>query len=183
MQARSAPFLPSMVDQNRKCTWRRHMRLRKTSSTLSTSSTWVARSFPSRMRRAEWRSLISRPVENQRPRLLTLRPAPTFRLEWRYFGDWGWETHPKLTFGLWYERAECEFVGANFAEAQRLISELLSRSKSKIDRAAAYRLKIHLHMVESANLEAIRCGLDCLRMFGVVMPAHPTREDVQIEYT
>src|SRR5262249_33565044 len=64
-----------------------------------------------------------------------------------------------------------------------LISELLSRSESKIDRAAAYRLKIHLHMVESANLEAIRCGLDCLRMFGVVMPAQPTREDVQIEYT
>jgi len=141
-------------------------------------------------------SLISEPDEKSRVAELNLEAGRKskataayasartyFSLGMALLGDWGWETHPKLTFGLWYERAECEFLGANFAEARRLISELLARSKSKIDRAAAYRLKIHLYMVESANLEAIRCGLDCLRMFGVVMPAQPTREDVQIEYT
>jgi predicted ATPase/signal transduction histidine kinase len=97
-------------------------------------------------------------------------------------GDWGWETQPKLAFDLRYEMAECEFIGANFAETRRLISELLSRGKSKIDRAAAYRLKMHLHMVEPALLEAIQSGLECLQMFDVVMRVQPTRQDVQIEY-
>jgi len=105
-----------------------------------------------------------------------------FSLGIALIGDWGWETQPKLAFDLWYEMAECEFIRANFAEARRLISELLWRSESKVDRAAAYRLKMHLHMVESALPEAIQSGLECLRMFGVVMPVRPTRQDVEIEY-
>jgi predicted ATPase/signal transduction histidine kinase len=105
-----------------------------------------------------------------------------FSLGIALLGDWGWETQPKLAFDLRYEMAECEFIGANFAETRRLISELLSRGKSKIDRAAAYRLKMQLHMVESALLEAIQTGLECLQMFDVVMRVEPTRQDVQIEY-
>jgi predicted ATPase/signal transduction histidine kinase len=105
-----------------------------------------------------------------------------FSLGIALLGEWGWETQPKLAFDLRYEMAECEFIGANFAETRRLISELLSRGKSKIDRAAAYRLKMQLHIVESALLEAIQTGLECLQMFDVVMPVQPTRQDVQIEY-
>jgi predicted ATPase/signal transduction histidine kinase len=105
-----------------------------------------------------------------------------FSLGIALLGDWGWETQPKLAFDLRYEMAECEFIGANFAETRRLISELLSRGKSKSDRAAAYRLKMHLHMVESALLEAIQTGLECLQMFDVVVRVQPTRQDVQIEY-
>jgi predicted ATPase/signal transduction histidine kinase len=105
-----------------------------------------------------------------------------FSLGIELLGDWGWEAQPKLAFDLRYEMAECEFIGANFAETKRLISELLSRGKSKIDRAAAYCLKMQLHIVESALLEAIQTGLECLQMFDVVMPVQPTRQDVQIEY-
>jgi predicted ATPase/signal transduction histidine kinase len=96
--------------------------------------------------------------------------------------DWGWESQPKLAFDLRHEMAECEFIGANFAETRRLISELLARGKSKIDRAAVYRLKMHLHMVESALPEAIQSGLDCLQMFDVVLPVKPTPQDLEIEY-
>ncbi len=96
--------------------------------------------------------------------------------------EWGWEKRYELAFGLWYELAECQFLGANFAEALQLISELLSRAKSNIDRAAAYRLKIDLHLMQSDNLQAVRSGFDCLRMFGVELPMQPTREEVQTEY-
>jgi PAS domain S-box-containing protein len=105
-----------------------------------------------------------------------------FSLGTALLGDGGWETRYELAFGLRLERAECEFLGANFAEAERLISQLLCRAKSKIDRAAAYRLKIRLHMMQSDNLQAIRSGLECLRMFGIEKPAQPTRDEVQIEY-
>ena len=48
--------------------------------------------------------------------------------------DWG--SQYELTFNLWLERAECEFLAGNFDEAERLIAELLQRGSSKVDQAA-----------------------------------------------
>ena len=61
--------------------------------------------------------------------------------------DWG--SQYELTFSLWLERAECEFLTGNFDEAEQLIAELLRRGASKLDQAAVYHLKIQLHAVKS----------------------------------
>jgi len=97
-------------------------------------------------------------------------------------GREGWASHYELAFGLWLERAECEYLNGNFDEAEQLISELLTRGTSKIDKAAAYRLKIDLHVMKSENPKAVESALECLRLFGVEMPPHPTREQVEAEY-
>ncbi len=97
-------------------------------------------------------------------------------------GDDGWERLYKLAFELWLARTECEFLCANFEEAERLIRELLRRSKSRIDRAAVYRLKVLLHLMQSDNPKAVESAFECLSMFGIQMPAHPTPEQVQIEF-
>ena len=34
-----------------------------------------------------------------------------------------WDSRYDLTFGLWFQRAECEFLTGNFAEAERLIDD------------------------------------------------------------
>ncbi|MBV8136765.1 MAG: GAF domain-containing protein, partial [Deltaproteobacteria bacterium] len=83
---------------------------------------------------------------------------------------------------LWLERAECEYLNGNFDEAEKLISELLYRGASKVDRAAAYRLKILLHIMRAEYRQAVDSALECLRLFGIEMPAHPTREQVEVEY-
>ena len=93
-----------------------------------------------------------------------------------------WDRRYELAFGLWLERAECELLSTNFDRAERLLSELLCKSRSKIDQAAVYRLKIVLHLMQSDNPQAIRSGLECLRVFGIEMPARPNREEVQVEY-
>jgi PAS domain S-box-containing protein len=97
-------------------------------------------------------------------------------------GREGWMSRYELAFALWLERAECEYLSGDFDEAERLISELLERGVSKIDKAAAYRLKIELHVVKSENPKAIESALECLRLFGIEMPVHPTREQVDAEY-
>ena len=51
--------------------------------------------------------------------------------------DWG--SQYELTFSLWLERAECEFLTGNFEQAEQLIAELLQRAASKVDQAAVYR--------------------------------------------
>jgi PAS domain S-box-containing protein len=88
----------------------------------------------------------------------------------------------ELAFALYLERAECEYLSGNFDEAEGLIAELLARGGSKIDKAAAYRLKIDLHLMKSENPKGVECALECLRLFGIEMPAHPTREQVDAEY-
>ena len=97
-------------------------------------------------------------------------------------GQEGWTSRYELAFGLCLERAECEYLSGNFKEAEQLISEMLSRSQRKIDKAAAYRLKIDLHVMQSENPKAVESALECLRLFGIEMPAHPTREEVEAEY-
>ena len=88
--------------------------------------------------------------------------------------DWG--SQYELMFGLWLERAECAFLTGDFDEAERLLAELLQHGASKIDLAAAYHLKILLHVVKSENPQAVASALTCLRLFGIDLPAHPSWE-------
>ena len=94
--------------------------------------------------------------------------------------DWGGQYG--LTFSLWLERAQCEFLIGNFDRAEQLIAHLLQRGASKVDQAAVYQLKIQLHIMKSENHEAVASALTCLRLFGIDLPAHPTQEQVQTEY-
>src|SRR6201987_4064085 len=93
-----------------------------------------------------------------------------------------WNTQYELTFSLWLERAECEFLSGNVDTAQQLIGEFLQRGASNIAQADAYRLKVQLHIVKGEYAQAVEAALTCLRLFGIDLPAHPTREQVQAEY-
>jgi PAS domain S-box-containing protein len=93
-----------------------------------------------------------------------------------------WSSQYELTFGLWLERAECEFLTGHFDKAEQLIVELLQRGASKLDEAVVYRLKVQFHVMKSENQQAVASALTCLRLFGIDLPAHPTLEQVQFEY-
>ena len=93
-----------------------------------------------------------------------------------------WDSQYELTFSLWLERAECEFLSGNFETAEQLIAELLQRGASKVDQAAVYHLKVLLHTLKSENAQAIDSALACLRLFSIDIPAHPTSAQVKAEY-
>src|SRR5712664_1179549 len=94
--------------------------------------------------------------------------------------DWG--SQYELTFSLWLERAECEFLSGDFDKAEQLMAELLQRGVSKVDQAAVYHVKVRLHTVKSENQQAVDSALASLRLFGIDLPVHPTWEQVQAEY-
>jgi PAS domain S-box-containing protein len=94
--------------------------------------------------------------------------------------DWG--NQHDLMFRLGLERAECEFLTGHFGTAEQLTGELLQRAASKVDQAAVYNLQIRLHEVNGEYSEALACGLECLNLLGIDIPAHPTPEQVQAEY-
>jgi PAS domain S-box-containing protein len=93
-----------------------------------------------------------------------------------------WSRQYQLTFSLWLERAECEFLTGHFDRAGQLLGELLPRAASKVDEAAVYHLKVQLHVMKSEHQQAVYTGLTCLRRLGIDMPAYPTQEQVQAEY-
>ncbi|MDB5763298.1 MAG: hypothetical protein JWQ21_2293, partial [Herminiimonas sp.] len=96
--------------------------------------------------------------------------------------DSDWACRYELIFSLWLERAECEFLSGNFEVAELLIAELLLRSASKTDKAAAYHLQVEICEVKSENRRAVDNALKCLRLFDIEMSAQPSRGQVQAEY-
>jgi PAS domain S-box-containing protein len=90
--------------------------------------------------------------------------------------DRDWDSQYQLTFSLWLERAECEYLSGNYDQAEVLIPELVARGASKIDKAAAYRLKTDLHVMRSENPKGVETALECLRLFDIDMSPHPSRE-------
>ncbi|MDB5542767.1 MAG: multi-sensor signal transduction multi-kinase, partial [Devosia sp.] len=95
-------------------------------------------------------------------------------------GDW--DSQYALTFSLWLECAECEFLTGGLDRAEHLLAELLQRGLSKVDQAAAYTLKVLLHSAKSENMQAVTGALTCLRLFGIDIPVRPTLQHVQAEY-
>ena len=93
-----------------------------------------------------------------------------------------WGRRYELAFGLWYERAEAELLNGNFNGAERLISMLLEKAVPKVDKAAVYQLTILLHLVRDEHPKAVDRGLECLRLFGIEIPAHPNRVQLEAEY-
>jgi PAS domain S-box-containing protein len=94
--------------------------------------------------------------------------------------DWG--SKFGLMFSLRLERAECEFLTGNLERTEQLLDVLLQREASKVDQAAAYRLKVQLHILKGEYPQAVASALTCLRLFGIDLSAHPTWEEVEAEY-
>ncbi len=97
-------------------------------------------------------------------------------------GPDGWSRRYALAFALALERAECALLSSDFGAAGEQIQAILSKAESKVDKAAAYRLRVALEVVKSANTQAVATGIECLRLFGIELPPHPTSAEVQAEY-
>ncbi|WP_437996950.1 AAA family ATPase [Sorangium sp. So ce185] len=89
-----------------------------------------------------------------------------------------WDTRYELTYGLHLLRAECEHLNGSFEEAARLLSLVLRRAKTPIDVMSASSVKVYNHTIQEENEEALQVGIDCLRLFGIDLSLHPTREEV-----
>ncbi|WNG34565.1 AAA family ATPase [Archangium violaceum] len=89
-----------------------------------------------------------------------------------------WETNPELAFKIRLEHATCEFMSGNAAEALRLAEELVSRTRTRQEMAAAYCQKAYI-LIGTGDLQtAVTCLLECLSLMGMPMSPHPSWEEV-----
>ena len=94
-----------------------------------------------------------------------------------------WEQRYALTFALEFQRAECEFLTGDFAAAEERLSMLSERATNLVDSAAVTRLRAELYITLDQTDRAVEVGLEYLRHVGVEWSPHPTKDDVEREYT
>jgi PAS domain S-box-containing protein len=95
--------------------------------------------------------------------------------------DWG--SNYDLTFSLWLERAECEYLTGQLASAEARLSLLSTRARTIVDSAAVTCLRLNLYTTMDHSDSAVEVGLDYLRRVDDGRwPLHATTEDVRQAY-
>jgi PAS domain S-box-containing protein len=94
-----------------------------------------------------------------------------------------WDSHYDLTFSLWLERAECEYLTGQFASAETLLSLLSTRARTIVDSAAVTCVRLNLYTTLDHSDSAVEVGLDYLRRVDDGQwPLHATAVDVRQAY-
>ncbi|WP_437870342.1 AAA family ATPase [Sorangium sp. So ce363] len=91
-----------------------------------------------------------------------------------------WDTHYALTCELHTELAECLFLSGNLDDAERECANV-DRARTKLDKAAFYRLRMQLCLARGENDKGIALCVECVGLFGVELRTKPEKEVVLAE--
>ena len=90
-----------------------------------------------------------------------------------------WASEHELAFSLALHQAEGEIIAGNLADAERLATGLLARAASRLERAKLHRLLVDVH-TRRGNLDlALDSASQCLALYAVELPSHPSAAHVQ----
>ena len=81
-----------------------------------------------------------------------------------------WRDHHELMMQLFREKAECEFLDGNLAEAETCIQQALARAGTAIEKAATLNVLIVPYTLLARYTEAIAAGRQALTALGIDLP-------------
>ncbi|MEG4227300.1 AAA family ATPase [Microcoleus sp. N9_B2] len=81
-----------------------------------------------------------------------------------------WQEHYDLTFNLYRERSECEYLCGHFEKAEELVDLVLSRAKSNLERAEIQNIRITSYERSIKYLDVINTASELLNTLGVNLP-------------
>ncbi|MDC0742792.1 AAA family ATPase [Polyangium mundeleinium] len=87
-----------------------------------------------------------------------------------------------LAYDLHFELATCTFLRGDLTGAAEQLSALAPHATNRREEAAIRRLEVDLYTSLDDLDEAVARGLCGLALFGIVIPAHPTRAEVEHEH-
>ena len=93
-----------------------------------------------------------------------------------------WERRHELIFALELNRAECEFLTGELADAEQRLAVLSTRAANTVERATVACLRVDLYTTLDQSSRAVAVGLDYLRHLGIDWSPHPTEEEARREY-
>ncbi|MCC3454140.1 AAA family ATPase [Microcoleus sp. PH2017_08_TRC_O_A] len=81
-----------------------------------------------------------------------------------------WQEHYDLTFSLYRERSECEYLCGNFEKAEELFGLILTQVKSNVERAEIQNIRLVLYDNTGKFVEAVGIGSEALKSLGLSLP-------------
>ena len=87
-----------------------------------------------------------------------------------------WKKHYDLTFNLYRERSECEYLCRNFDKAEEFFNLILSQAKSNLDKAETYIIRIVLCENIGKYTEAIQIASEALKTVDLSLPVTENTE-------
>lgn len=91
-----------------------------------------------------------------------------------------WRLYYELTYSLYMECSECEYLTGNFEEAEKLFDVILKNAQTDRDKAEVYRIKVALYQSKGKFKEAIESGIEGLKLMGVQVPSSPNKIKILI---
>jgi predicted ATPase len=140
------------------------------------------------------RELIERQTERDELAGLNLRAArkakssaarqPSFnylQIGLSLLGKKSWSQQYNLTLNLHVEAAEAAYTIANYDEMESLTQVVLQKTKTLLDKVKVYEVKMQAYCAQIKFIEAIKTGLEVLKLLGVELPERPNQSDLTRE--
>jgi predicted ATPase len=96
-------------------------------------------------------------------------------------GEGGWQKDYSLTFHLYRQRSECEYLCGHFELAESTFDFLLSQVESNLEKAEIQSIRLALYDNIGKFEECVQLCLESLKLFDVEIPT-TTREDTLAEF-
>jgi predicted ATPase len=90
-----------------------------------------------------------------------------------------WLSEYDLTLALYSEAAEAAYLQGCFDEMEQLVEVVLARAKTVVDKVQVYDSSIQRYLSQGNLKEALKIGLEVLKLLGVILPENPSELDVR----
>ncbi|ESP62875.1 hypothetical protein SMITH_77 [Smithella sp. ME-1] len=84
--------------------------------------------------------------------------------------EYSWKSHYDLTYSIYREALECEYLNLNFSEAEKIFNIVVKNVKSNIDKTNVHTLMILLYTTQGNYEDALRVGIEGMKMLGISLP-------------
>ena len=90
-----------------------------------------------------------------------------------------WQSEYDLTLALYSEAAEAAYLQGCFDEMEQLVEVVLAHAKTVVDKVQVYDSSIQRYLSQGNLKEALKIGLEVLKLLGVILPENPSELDVR----
>ncbi|MDF5708772.1 MAG: AAA family ATPase [Nostoc sp. S4] len=90
-----------------------------------------------------------------------------------------WQTQYDLTLTLYELAAETAYLKGDFGQMEQWADIIIQQAKTAVDKVKIYAIKIQADMAQVKKLQAVKIGLEALKLVGVSIPESPEPSDIQ----
>ncbi len=95
--------------------------------------------------------------------------------------DNSWTTNYDLTFNLYKEKGEVEFLNTHFEQSEELIRITIKQANTAIKKAELYQLLVVQSTMQGHPVKAIQTGKQALALLGIELPEYNLQTVLQLE--